>query len=299
MTYMANNATFGESASQDPPSPQVNPPTCFIATPIGPDRSGIRREADGLIDAVIRPVLKELGYELVVPHEMSSPGSITQQILKTILSSDLMVANLTGLNPNVMYELAVRHAANRAVVIMALDDTILPFDVADERTVFFANDMAGVEEVKPRLRDMCLKAAKEEAPDNPVYRAARERLIRDLPATTTAEELILDRLHALEAMILRLQGPRSNSARAALHPFRLRVRVKDRAGRCDDFVQGLNANCESVVVSVREVKAGVAQVDVMSDDPITLEDLKIIAELSGCEVELVEVERPRGRPWSS
>ncbi|HEX8691852.1 MAG TPA: hypothetical protein VF746_05505 [Longimicrobium sp.] len=156
------------------------PKTCFVISPIGGDATETRRAITGLMNAVIRPVLAELGYVVEVAHEMSLSGSITSQIIERLLDADLVVANLTELNPNVMYELAVRHAVRKPVVTIAQEPLALPFDIRDQRTITYRNDMAGVPELRTALRAAVEEAVKTKEPDNPIYRAKEGMIIRDV-----------------------------------------------------------------------------------------------------------------------
>lgn len=173
---------------------------CFIATPIGPEKSEIRRQADGVIKSAIQPVLEEFGFNVHIPHELSSPGSITKQVIEHLLEDDLVIVNLTNLNPNVMYELAVRHAKRKPVIALAEENTSLPFDIYDERTVFYTNDMAGVEEIKPKLQDTIVKAIKDEKPDNPIYNAVESSIMQEVAAKSEndVEKYILNKLNKIE-----------------------------------------------------------------------------------------------------
>jgi nucleoside 2-deoxyribosyltransferase len=177
------------------------PRTCFVITPIGDDSSPTRRAIDGLVDAAIEPTLKDLGFRIEVAHRLSKAGSITNQVIELLLSADLVVANLTDLNPNVMYELAVRHAVRKPVVILADQATNLPFDVADERTIFYTNDMAGVPELARKLRAIAAAAVEDEQPDNPIYRGAKALIMRQV-AASDADQFVLERLDRLESLII-------------------------------------------------------------------------------------------------
>ncbi|EIE1275247.1 hypothetical protein RGL42_004887 [Vibrio parahaemolyticus] len=184
---------------------------CFIVTPIGKEGSDIRRSADGLIDSVIEPICKNLGLEMFVAHRIDTPGSITGQVIEHILQDDLVIANLTYLNPNVMYELAVRHAVRLPVISLAEEGTVLPFDISDERTIYYKNDMAGVTSLIPILEKMSREALEDTEPDNPVYRAAKNKVMKEMQPQGDFQSYILERLDRFESLIQNNKAPRNNT----------------------------------------------------------------------------------------
>jgi len=170
---------------------------CFVITPLSTSDSITRRKAEGLINAVIRPVLKELNFEVITPHEIDNPGSITHQVIENLLTVDLVIANLTELNTNVMYELAVRHAKRLPVVVLAEEGTKLPFDIATERTIFYDDDMEGSEILKPILKKAIQAANKEENPDNPIYRVITSQVIKEVSAPDNIDTYLVDKINEL------------------------------------------------------------------------------------------------------
>lgn len=186
--------------------------TCFIVTPIGGDNTDTRRAAEGVIDAVIIPSLAELGFKeeyIKVAHRMANAGSINKQLISRILEDDLVVVNLTNLNPNVMYELAVRHSVRKPVIQICEKTTKLPFDIIDERTIFYENDMKGVIELKDKFNIAVQEAIKEENPDNPIYRATDELNILKIvdPEEKQFSKYLLERLDSLESSIVNMNNP--------------------------------------------------------------------------------------------
>jgi hypothetical protein len=187
---------------------------CFVITPIGEKGSIARRKTDGLIRSVLRPTLQGMGYTVRAAHEISETGSITRQVIERLLNDELVVANLTGLNPNVMYELAIRHAKRLPVVVVAENGTLLPFDVATERVVFFTDDMRGTQELIPELQRTVEAAITDKEPDNPIYRVVKEQVIREIAAPDSTQSYILEQLQDIAERI----GALAHERRAAETP---------------------------------------------------------------------------------
>ncbi len=111
--------------------------TCFVIAPIDEPESEVRVRSDQILNHVIRPAVEQCGYgKPVRADEIDEPGNITSQVIQHVTEDDLVVADLTGRNPNVFYELAIRHAIRRPFVQIAEAGERIPFDVYGQRTIF-------------------------------------------------------------------------------------------------------------------------------------------------------------------
>ena len=168
--------------------------TCFIITPIGNDSSDIFRKAKGVIESVVKPVLLKYGFSDVKPaYEINTIGMITTQIINRIVEDDLVIANLTGNNPNVMYELCLRHVVAKPIIHICEKGTVLPFDIKDSRTIFFTDDMLGVEELKETMTLFMDGISYDiDHMDNPIYHAQKYgKLLKDTQGTNDNQILQL------------------------------------------------------------------------------------------------------------
>ncbi|MGG1480444.1 hypothetical protein ABE402_05840 [Bacillus smithii] len=128
---------------------------CFVITPIGPNDSAIRKRSDQVYKYIIVPCVEKFGYKqenIIRADKISKPGAITHQIIDHVINADLVVADLTEQNPNVFYELAIRHAIRKPYVQICDINTELPFDIQNQRTIYFDyKDLDSVEEAKNNL----------------------------------------------------------------------------------------------------------------------------------------------------
>jgi nucleoside 2-deoxyribosyltransferase len=77
------------------------------------------------------------------------PVRLAEDIFNSILNADLVIADLTGANPNVFYELGLAHALDKTVIQLVGDEGKIPFDVAGIRTIKY--DLAHLGELKRNL----------------------------------------------------------------------------------------------------------------------------------------------------
>lgn len=104
---------------------------------------------DDLLDEfmVVSQVGQELGFKVNRGDERASQGDIFPQLLKLMVTAKVVIANISGRNPNVFYELGIAHALDRSVVLLAHSGTDVPFDVQSKRIVFYKSN----EELRDRL----------------------------------------------------------------------------------------------------------------------------------------------------
>ncbi len=144
---------------------------CFLVSPIGEDGSDERKRADGVRKAIVEPAATKLGLAVVRADDVSEPGTITTQIVEHLVGAKAVIADLTGGNPNVFYELAVRDAAGKGAVLIAERGTILPFDKAQSRAIFFDSaDLSSAWDASKELVEF-LRASIEGRVDNPIASA--------------------------------------------------------------------------------------------------------------------------------
>lgn len=108
---------------------------CFVIAPIGEEGSKIRERSDQVLKHIIKPSAEECGYETIRADEISKPGIITSQIIEHLINDDLVIADLTGENPNVYYELAVRHVLKKPIIQLIQAKESIPFDVGGMRII--------------------------------------------------------------------------------------------------------------------------------------------------------------------
>ena len=111
---------------------------CFVVGPIGRETTDERRHADLMLNSIIKPALqkREFGYRVMRADDDTTPGIISDHIIRNLVFAPLVVADLSGLNANVFYALGIRHAALEPCIHIAAVGTTLPFDNAQYRTIF-------------------------------------------------------------------------------------------------------------------------------------------------------------------
>ena len=129
--------------------------SCFYICPIGAQDSAVRKRSDQIFKHVVSATLEPLGFTLTRADQVEQSGTITTQIIEGLLESDLVIADLTDHNPNVFYELAIRHAATKPFIQLIADGQTLPFDIQGLRTIFLDHrDLDSVHNAKVSLCGM-------------------------------------------------------------------------------------------------------------------------------------------------
>jgi hypothetical protein len=170
---------------------------CFVIGPIGDDHTPVRTNADWLLKGIVKPTLATppFGYSVRRADEFTEPGLITDQVIAATLDAALVVADLTGWNPNAFYELAIRHMVGKPVIHMIRAGEKPPFDVKDYRAIIYSIDHPNdIEQARRALAAQARAvAAAGYEPHNSITRLRR---LPKPPESADPEEKLIARLSA-------------------------------------------------------------------------------------------------------
>lgn len=132
---------------------------------------------DAIYSDIIKPAVISCDYECIRGDEVLDSGLIDESMYYGILESDLVVADITTLNPNAIYELGVRHGVRRfrTIIMMESGDKFF-FDLNHNRTLTYTYHKnkkqysEEVEAVKDRLTKIIQEIDKHEQIDSPLYK---------------------------------------------------------------------------------------------------------------------------------
>jgi len=152
-------------------SPSEEEKVCFVISPIGKEGTDTYKAFREVYDYIIKPGVKSSGYDLrlVRADDIERAGSFIKDILEVILESHVVIADLTNQNPNVFYELGVRHCLSPRTILMAQSLEDIPSDLREYRTIIYDLTAKGAKTFGDRLSKYLEDIFENpRRPDNPV-----------------------------------------------------------------------------------------------------------------------------------
>lgn len=187
---------------------------CFVIGPIGADHSNERKHADFVFDGIIVEALQGhiSGIHITRADKDSYPGMITDRIINAIVESEIVIADLTYLNPNVFYEIGIRHSNEKPIIHIAEIGTALPFDNLGHKVVFYdKTSWQSISISRQLIREQIQAAmAPEFVVTNPVRQALTAKAFR--ARAGTEGELVNDLLERISFIEKRIASPTTGTA---------------------------------------------------------------------------------------
>ncbi len=112
---------------------------------------------DSAYEGVIKPLAKELDFQIVRVDEILDSGSITQQILENISKSRIIIAELSGERPNCYYEAGFAHALGKEIIFSIQEDSPIHFDLSGYRFITWKTENDYRKKLKERLKSIVSK----------------------------------------------------------------------------------------------------------------------------------------------
>ena len=144
---------------------------CFIISPIGKVGTEVYNKFREVLDYIITPAVESscLKLKVIRADDINHAGSFIKDILENILNSHVVIADLTDQNPNVYYELGVRHSLSPRTILISQSMDSVPSDLREYRTIVYETSAKGSKLFQERLHQFLIDIKDDpKRPDNPV-----------------------------------------------------------------------------------------------------------------------------------
>ena len=108
-------------------------------------------EFDGIFDTAVRPAMEANGIDVTKANDIYNPGFILGQVWQQILSSEVVVADVSGINPNVIFELGLCYGLHRSPILLVRNPDELPFNLRSLRYIKYENTARGAKALQDDL----------------------------------------------------------------------------------------------------------------------------------------------------
>lgn len=190
--------------------------TCFVISHIGEPGSEEELKANRTLNYFIKPVLKNMRYSVIRSDHDPAPGLISPAIIQHLRDSDLVIADISENNPNVFYELAVRHAVNKPVIIIKKSNQKPPFDIKDNRAISI--DMTKPEVWQPAMFTLKCQIQASEKDPTKTSRSILSDIIR-LESIPHHESTLIDAVKEIQENVSRLTSLHYSDADNRIHEY--------------------------------------------------------------------------------
>lgn len=115
-------------------------------------------EFDMIFNELVKPALEEVGYDVKRADSIANQQNILKDVVRGIAEADLVVADLTSVNPNVFYELGISHAMQKDTVLLTQSIEDVPFDLKSYRVIKYSVHFHEALKLPQELKEIAEKA---------------------------------------------------------------------------------------------------------------------------------------------
>jgi len=160
-----------------------NKKKCFVIMPFSDTQSCTEQKWTEIFEYIIKPAVEESGLGYKCERSVAERENIIKGILEALNKANVVIADLTDKNPNVFYELGVRHTLANRTILIAQGEEHTPFDLRPYPVAFYSESPAKISEFKRDIKKKLEDIEKNpERSDNPVADFLKDRNVALLSA---------------------------------------------------------------------------------------------------------------------